>query len=147
MIPGNVQSEGKTIIRSCTQCSGSAAAGGLHLTEILQQPRFEQFSGGIGHGGETQVQVGGDIRVGYRSMGTEITENLISVFLFHFFICQSLMLHSSSIYSYIFRKIVSFIRIRLNYNMILREMLKISVYAISINSVYREVCYWERSER
>ena len=52
--------------------------------------------------------------------------NLIPVFLFHFFICQSLMLHSSSIYSYIFRKIVSFICIRLNYNMISREMLKIS---------------------
>lgn len=75
MIPGDIQSDGKTVIRSGTQCSGSAAAGGLHLSEIPQQPRFEQFSGGVGHGGETQVQIGGDIRVGYRSLGTEITED------------------------------------------------------------------------
>ena len=94
MIPGDIQSDGKTVIRSGTQCSGSAAAGGLHLSEIPQQPRFEQFSGGVGHGWETQVQVGDNIRIGYRSMGTNITENLIPVFLFHFFICQSLMLHS-----------------------------------------------------
>jgi len=31
--------------------------------------------------------------------------------------------------------------------MISREMLKISVYAISINSVHRKAYYWERSER
>ena len=147
MISGDIQSDGKPIIRSGTQRSGSAATGGLHLSEIPQKPRFEKFSGGVGHGWETQVQVGDNIRIGYRSMGTNITENLIPVFLFHFFICQSLMLHSSSIYSYIFRKIVSFIRIRLNYNMISREMLKISVYAISINSVHRKAYYWERSER
>lgn len=94
MIPGDIQSDGKPIIRSGTQRSGSAATGGLHLSEIPQKPRFEKFSGGVGHGWETQVQVGDNIRIGYRSMGTNITENLIPVFLFHFFICQSLMLHS-----------------------------------------------------
>lgn len=147
MIPGDIQSDGKPIIRSGTQRSGSAATGGLHLSEIPQKPRFEKFSGGVGHGWETQVQVGDNIRIGYRSMGTNITENLIPVFFFTSLFVSSLMLHSSSIYSYIFRKIVSFIRIRLNYNMISREMLKISVYAISINSVHRKAYYWERSER
>ena len=73
--------------------------GKVDLSEIPQKPRFEKFSGGVGHGWETQVQVGDNIRIGYRSMGTNITENLIPVFLFHFFICQSLMLHSSSILS------------------------------------------------
>ena len=45
------------------------------------------------------------------------------------------------------RQIVSFIRIRLNYNMMSREMLRTYVYAISINSVHRKAYYWERSER
>ena len=38
MIPGDIQSDGKPVIRSGTQRSGSAPAGGLHLSEIPQQP-------------------------------------------------------------------------------------------------------------
>ena len=38
MISGDIQSDGKPIIRSGTQRSGSAATGGLHLSEIPQKP-------------------------------------------------------------------------------------------------------------
>ena len=82
MIPGDIQSDGKPIIRSGTQRSGSAATGGLHLSEIPQKPRFEKFSGGVGHGWETQVQVGDNIRIGYRSMGTNYNGKSDSGFSF-----------------------------------------------------------------